>query len=127
MIDLVGEPVIAGASANLLAQRSGQTALAEANGLLSRLVESVRDAALQLRMVKIGETFAQLQRQSEEICRQHGREVDLVIAGAETELDMIVVEKMAMPLQHLLRNALLNNIEPTELREAREKASQRHG
>ena len=60
LIDLVGELVIAGASATELARQSGATQLVEATSLLSRLVEDIRDSA-QLRMVQIGETFNRFQ------------------------------------------------------------------
>jgi two-component system chemotaxis sensor kinase CheA len=46
LIDLVGELVIAGASANLLARKSGEGTLVEATSVLTRLVESIRDSAL---------------------------------------------------------------------------------
>jgi two-component system chemotaxis sensor kinase CheA len=54
--------VIAGAGANLLAQRSGQSELIESTSVLLRLVEDIRDSALQLRMVQIGETFNRFNR-----------------------------------------------------------------
>lgn len=96
LIDLVGELVIAGASANLLAQRSGQTELFESTSVLSRLVENIRDSALQLRMVQIGETFTRFNRVVRDVSKEIGKEIDLVITGADTELDKSVVEKSAI-------------------------------
>ncbi len=78
LIDLVGELVIAGASANLLAQQSTQTALVEATSILSRLVESIRDSALQLRMVQIGETFTRFHRVVRDVSKELGKEIELV-------------------------------------------------
>ena len=84
LIDLVGELVIAGASANLLASRSGLGELTEATSLLSRLVEQIRDSALQLRMVQIGETFNRFQRVVRDVSKELGKEIELVISGADT-------------------------------------------
>lgn len=116
LIDLVGELVIAGASASLLARKSGQPHLMEANSVLSRLVEDIRDSALQLRMVQIGETFNRFNRVVRDTSRELGKDIELVITGAETELDKSVVEKIGDPLMHLVRNAMDHGIEPAEVR-----------
>lgn len=121
LIDLVGELVIAGASANLLAQRSKQADLVEATSTLSRLVEDIRDSALQLRMVQIGDTFTRFNRVVRDVSKELGKEIELVISGAETELDKTVVEKIGDPLMHLVRNSLDHGIEPTALRLERGK------
>ena len=121
LINLVGELVIAGASANLLAQRSGDGALLEATSTMSRLVEEIRDGALQLRMVQIGETFHRFQRVVRDVSKELGKEIDLVINGAETELDKTVVEKISDPLMHLVRNSMDHGIESAELRIDRHK------
>jgi two-component system chemotaxis sensor kinase CheA len=118
LIDLVGELVIAGASANLLAQKSRQGTLVEATSVLSRLVENIRDSALQLRMVQIGETFNRFNRVVRDVSKEIGKDIDLVIAGADTELDKSVVEKIGDPLMHLVRNAMDHGIEPAEVRAA---------
>ena len=121
LIDLVGELVIAGASANLLAQRSGQSDLVESTSVLSRLVENIRDSALQLRMVQIGETFNRFNRVVRDVSKELGKEINLVISGAETELDKSVVEKIGDPLMHLVRNSMDHGIEAPDTREAKGK------
>lgn len=121
LIDLVGELVIAGASASLLAQKSQQGPLVEATSILTRLVENIRDSALQLRMVQIGETFNRFNRVVRDVSRELGKEVDLAISGGETELDKSVVEKIGDPLMHLVRNAMDHGLETTEVRRARGK------
>jgi two-component system chemotaxis sensor kinase CheA len=118
LIDLVGELVIAGASANLLAQKSGQGTLVEATSVLSRLVENIRDSALQLRMVQIGETFNRFNRVVRDVSKELGKDIELVISGAEAELDKSVVEKIGDPLMHLVRNAMDHGIEPATVRAA---------
>lgn len=121
LIDLVGELVIAGASANLLATRSGQGDLIETTSVLSRLVENIRDSALQLRMVQIGETFNRFNRVVRDVSKEIGKEIDLIITGAETELDKTVVEKIGDPLMHLVRNCMDHGIEQGAVREAHGK------
>ena len=118
LIDLVGELVIAGASANLLAKKSGDGTLVEATSVLTRLVESIRDSALALRMVQIGETFNRFHRVARDVSKELGKDIELVINGAETELDKSVVEKIGDPLMHLVRNAMDHGIETAAIRAA---------
>lgn len=121
LINLVGEMVIAGATTSLLAQRTRDPALHESTSTLSRLVEEIRDSALQLRMVQIGETFSRFTRVVRDVSKEIGKEIGLEIGGAETELDKSVVEKIGDPLMHLVRNSMDHGIEKTELRLQRGK------
>jgi len=118
LINLVGELVIAGAGASLLAQRSGDAALHESTSVVSGLVEEIRDGALKLRMVEIGETFNRFQRVVRDVSKELGKDIGLEIGGAETELDKTVVEKIGDPLMHLVRNAMDHGIEPAAARVA---------
>jgi two-component system chemotaxis sensor kinase CheA len=116
LINLVGELIIAGAGTNLIARRAKMANLIESTATLSRLVEEVRDSALALRMVQIGGTFNRFQRVVRDVSKELGKEVDLIISGAETELDKTVVEKIGDPLTHLVRNSMDHGIEAAELR-----------
>jgi two-component system chemotaxis sensor kinase CheA len=124
-INLIGELIIASAGAGLIAQRAGRPDLLEAAARLSRLVEEVRDSALTLRMVQIGATFNRFQRVVRDVSADLGKDIRLEIAGAETELDKTVVEKIGDPLTHLVRNSMDHGIESAELRLARGKPA--HG
>ena len=121
LIDLVGELIIAGARANLIGQRLHNAELLECSSVLSGLVEEVRDAALELRMVKIGATFNRFQRVVHDVARELGKDIGLAVDGEDAELDKTVVEKIGDPLMHLVRNAMDHGIEPAELRAARGK------
>jgi len=123
LIDLVGEMVIASAGANMLARKSGEGALVESTSVITMLVEQIRDSALQLRMVQIGETFTRFQRVVRDTSRELGKDIELIIRGSEAELDKSVVEKLGDPLMHLVRNALDHGIEPPEARTAKGKAA----
>lgn len=118
LINLVGELVIAGASASLLAQRAGNATLQEAMSSVSRLVDEIRGGALQLRMVPIGETFSRFKRVVHDLSRELNKEIELMISGAETELDKTVIERISDPLMHLVRNAMDHGIEPANRRAA---------
>ena len=121
LINLVGELVIAGANSQLLATRTGEVKLIESIETMSRFVEDIRDTALGLRMVQIGETFNRYRRVVRELSRDMGKEVELVLSGGDTELDKTVVEKIADPLTHLVRNSIDHGIEPAAEREANGK------
>jgi len=125
LIDLVGELIIAGASANLVARRTQIAELLECTSTLSGLVEEVRDSALQLRMVKIGATFNRFQRVVHDVSRELGKDIRLQVNGEDAELDKTVVEKIGDPLTHLVRNAMDHGIEPADVRVARGKPA--HG
>ncbi|MDY0329694.1 MAG: chemotaxis protein CheA [Thiomonas sp.] len=121
LINLVGELVIASAGNALHAQNATQR---EAAAQITRLVEDIRERALKLRMVEIGETFARFQRVVRDVSRELGKDIALVIEGADTEMDKTLVERIADPLMHLVRNAMDHGIETPEVRTARGKPAQ---
>ncbi|EMV9315251.1 chemotaxis protein CheA [Vibrio vulnificus] len=121
LIDLVGEMVIAGARTNLLTHQAGDEALIEAVAQLERLVENIRDHSLQLRMVQIGDSLTKFKRVVRDVASELGKEVQLVIAGGDTELDKSFVEKLSDPLTHIIRNAIDHGIESIEERLAKGK------
>lgn len=116
LIDLVGELIIASAGAGMAARRTADLELHEAHSVLAGLVQEVRDSALQLRMVKIGASFQRFQRVVHDVSRELGKDIALVIKGEDTELDKTVVEKIADPLTHLVRNAMDHGIGMPEVR-----------
>lgn len=124
VINLLGELVIAGAGAALLARQTRQGMLIEANAQISRLIEEIRNGTLQLRMVPIGETFSRFRRVVRDTAAELGKDVVFEIVGGETELDKSVVERIADPLMHLVRNALDHGLETPEQRLAAGKVAQ---
>lgn len=124
LINLVGELIIASAGASEVARKLRNTDMAEANAMVSTLVEQVRDQALQLRMVKIGGTFNKFQRVVHDVSRELGKDIVLQVNGEETELDKTVVERIGDPLTHLVRNAMDHGIEPADVRTAHGKRAQ---
>lgn len=126
LINLVGELVIASAGASLLARSCNHDPLHEATSTVSGLVEEILDGALHLRMIPIGDTFNRFRRVVRDVSQELGKDIDLLISGAETELDKTVVEKIGDPLMHLLRNAMDHGIESAEARRAAGKSSKGH-
>lgn len=121
LIDLIGELVTAGATTTIEARKAGLASLNEATLRLARLVEEVRDQALQLRMVQIGPTFARFQRVVRDVARELGKQIRLEISGGDTELDKTLIESIADPLTHLVRNAIDHGIEAADVRASRGK------
>lgn len=126
LINLVGELVIASAGASLLAPSCDNDPLQEASSTVSGLVEQILDGALHLRMIPIGDTFNRFRRVVRDVSQELGKDIDLIINGAETELDKTVVEKIGDPLMHLLRNSMDHGIESAEARRAAGKPAKGH-
>ncbi|MGN2404394.1 chemotaxis protein CheA [Pseudomonas syringae] len=126
LINLVGELVIASAGASLLARSCNNAPLQEASSTVSGLVEEILDGALHLRMIPIGDTFNRFRRVVRDVSQELGKDIDLIISGAETELDKTVVEKIGDPLMHLLRNSMDHGIESAEARRASGKSAKGH-
>ncbi|HET7865223.1 MAG TPA: chemotaxis protein CheA [Burkholderiaceae bacterium] len=124
VINLLGELVIASAGASLLARQTRQRKLLEANLQVGSLVEEIRNGTLHLRMVPIGETFARFRRVVRDTAAELGKDVALEIVGGETELDKSMVERIADPLMHLVRNALDHGLETPGERVAAGKPAQ---
>ncbi|MGI9132858.1 MAG: chemotaxis protein CheA [Rhodoferax sp.] len=116
VINLLGELVIAGAGATLLARQSRHESLLEANLQVNALIEEIRNGTLGLRMVPVGETFSRFRRVVRDTAASLGKEVNFEIIGGEAELDKSMVEKIADPLMHLVRNSLDHGLETPQER-----------
>ena len=124
LINLVGELVISSAAMNLIVERHGLSDAGDVAASMNALVGSIRDTALELRMVQIGETFSRFRRVVRDVSNELGKNIELHISGGETELDKTVVEKINDPLTHLIRNSLDHGIESPEQRIAAGKSAQ---
>jgi len=116
LIDLVGELVISGAAMDLMVGKHGLADVEEVAETMNSLVGNIRDTALDLRMVPIGETFSRFRRVVRDVSKELNKNIELTITGGETELDKTVVEKINDPLTHLIRNSLDHGIETPEER-----------
>jgi two-component system chemotaxis sensor kinase CheA len=85
---------------------------------LSRRLDELQAGILEVRMVPLGQVFDKLSRVVRKISRDAGKEIRLTIAGADTELDKLIVEELSDPLMHVMRNCIDHGIERTEARKA---------
>jgi two-component system chemotaxis sensor kinase CheA len=121
LINLIGELVINRQRVDLLSSKMGNPTLIEAVTSMGNFTEAIRDAALTLRMVPIGDTFQKFKRVVRDTAKSIGKEIELEIEGAETELDRSMVEKLNDPLMHIVRNAMDHGIEAIAVRQTRGK------
>ncbi|HEX2570608.1 MAG TPA: chemotaxis protein CheA [Polyangia bacterium] len=85
---------------------------------LNRKLDELQSGILEVRMVPLGQIFDKLSRVVRKISREAGKEIRLVISGAETELDKLIVEELSDPLMHVIRNCIDHGIEPAAVRRA---------
>jgi two-component system chemotaxis sensor kinase CheA len=124
MMDRVGELVIAQARLTQIASAGGGAkGVAEE---IERLTSALRDAMMGIRMVPIGSLFGRFRRLVHDLSRDLGKEIDLTTAGEETELDKTMIERLADPLVHVIRNAADHGIEDAETRIAAGKPAAGH-
>jgi two-component system chemotaxis sensor kinase CheA len=98
--------------------RGVQEALERAEGRLAVGMRRLDDAVMELRVVPVGTLFARLPRLVRAVAQASGKQVDLVLEGEEVTIDRSLVELLADPLLHLVRNAVDHGIEPPEARGA---------
>jgi len=87
-------------------------------GLLQQLTTDLRDEIARTRMVPIGALFTRFQRAVREMARTVGKPVEVIFSGADTEVDAGIVQRLADPLIHIMRNAVAHGIEPAVARAA---------
>ena len=116
MMDRVGELVIAQARLSQLSAANASTlGVAEE---IERLVSALREAMMGIRMLPIGSLFGRFRRLIHDISRDLNKEIELVAEGEETELDKTMIERLADPLIHVIRNAADHGLEKPEDRRA---------
>ncbi|MBK7813461.1 MAG: chemotaxis protein CheA [Rhodocyclaceae bacterium] len=93
-------------------------ALDQAVSQLDLLVSDLQNAVMKTRMQPIGRLFQKYPRIARDLARGLGKEVELVLAGEETEIDKTMIEDLSDPIIHLIRNAVDHGIESPEDRRA---------
>ncbi len=91
-------------------------ALDQAVSQLDLLVSDLQNSVMKTRMQPIGRLFQKYPRIARDLARQLGKDVELVLAGEETEVDKTMIEDLADPLIHLIRNAVDHGVEGPEER-----------
>jgi len=132
LMDLIGEMVVAKNALPYLANRAetvfNQRELAREiktqYSVINRIAEDMQHAIMQVRMLPVGTIFQRFGRLVRDISKKLGKEVQLVIEGEDTEADKNVIESLADPLIHILRNSLDHGIELPAARLAAGKPAQ---
>ena len=129
LMNIVGELVL---SKNIIVQISKELRAAQgssgiaadlykAGRTLERKLGELQEGVIEVRMVPIGQIFTRLTQAVRKYAGEAGKEIEMETFGEDTELDKLMVEDMADPLMHMIRNAIDHGIEPAEERARRGK------
>ncbi|HEY0503135.1 MAG TPA: chemotaxis protein CheA [Lysobacter sp.] len=124
MVDLVGELVLARNRLKTIRPRLRDEDLDRAVTALDVATSRLQSAVMMVRMQPVGRVFARFPKLARDVARQVSKSVELEIVGADTELDRNLVEALADPLVHLVRNAIDHGIESPQARRAAGKHEQ---
>ncbi len=132
LMNLVGELVL---GRNRLTQIATQVAqqyedlpisrgLSDTSAQIDFITTELQMAVMKTRMVPIAKVFNKIPRLIRDLCRETGKDINLVMEGEETELDKTIIEELSDPLVHIIRNAADHGIEPQADRTASGKPAQ---
>jgi two-component system chemotaxis sensor kinase CheA len=97
---------------------------ADAMAFQSRVLNDLQRSVMKIRMVPVEQLFRRFPRMVRDVARQCGREVELVLSGQDTDMDKGILDSIAEPLTHMVRNAVSHGIESPEVRRAAGKSAQ---
>ncbi len=126
LMDRVGELVIAQSRLSQLAGGSGDLTLRAVSEDVERLSGELRDTMMVLRMVPVTHLFSRFRRLVHDLANETGKRIELVTEGETTEVDKSVIERLADPLVHLVRNSCDHGLETPEDRLAAGKTEAGH-
>jgi two-component system chemotaxis sensor kinase CheA len=132
VLDLVGELIIAksmmqellGEMTRTLANSPLRAKTADVLAFQSQILKKLQRAVMKIRMVPVEQMFRRLPRVVRDTAKQIGREVNIVVTGENTDLDKSILDALAEPMMHLLRNAVDHGIEPPAVRVAAGKPAE---
>jgi two-component system chemotaxis sensor kinase CheA len=124
VLNLVGELIIGKSmlqqALNELSKRYPKELLrgrfADAMAFQARVLNDLQRSVMKIRMVPVDQLFRRFPRMVRDVSRQCGRDVELQVSGQDTDLDKGILDAIAEPLTHLVRNAISHGIEPAEER-----------
>ena len=121
IVNLIGELVLSRNRLKTLRARLKDEELDRAVSTLDIATARLQSAVMRTRMQPVGKVFSRFPKVARDVARSLQKEVDLELIGADTELDRNLVEALADPLVHLVRNAIDHGVEAPDLREAQGK------
>jgi len=124
LMNLIGELVVSKNGLPYLAVRAeSQFGVRELSreiksqySIINRIADEMQDAIMQVRMMAVSFVFQRFPRLVRDISRKLGKEVQLVLEGEQTEADKNIIESLADPLMHIVRNSLDHGLETSEVR-----------
>ena len=123
LMNIVGELVLAHSAISGMAVRmrnEGFSRMAidlnKATKTLERKLTDLQKGVMEIRMIPVGQLYEKMSRIVRKISREQGKKVELKFAGADTELDKLIVEDISDPMMHIIRNAIDHGIESPERR-----------
>ncbi len=111
MMDRVGELVIAQSRLSQMAGSAVDLGLRSVSEEIERLAGELRDTMMVLRMMPVASLFSRFRRLVHDLARETGKEIELVTTGESTEVDKTVIDRLADPLVHLVRNSIDHGLE----------------
>lgn len=126
IVNLIGELVLSRNRLKTLRARLHDEELDRAVSTLDIATARLQSAVMRTRMQPVGKVFSRFPKVARDVARSLKKEVELELFGAETELDRNLVEALADPLVHLVRNAIDHGVEMPDLREAQGKPRSGH-
>ncbi len=113
LLDMVGEMVIAESMVRLDPELSGtkNTRLQRNLNQLRRVIEEVQKVAIATRLIPVGALFQRVNRLVRDTARKAGKMAEVELAGEDTQLDKTIIEELADPIMHMVRNSIDHGIE----------------
>lgn len=123
LMNIVGELVLSHSTITDITEKMRQAGytghlpeLQKAAKGLERKLNELQKGVMEIRMIPVGQLYEKMGRIVRKISKEQGKKVDLKTFGADTELDKLIMEDIADPLMHIIRNAIDHGIEPPQER-----------
>jgi two-component system chemotaxis sensor kinase CheA len=124
LMDLIGELVVAKNALPYLAQRAERVygvrdmarEIKEQYGVINRIAQELQSSIMQVRMMPVGQVFQRFPRLVRDLSKKLDKKIQLIVTGEDTEADKNIIESLADPLIHILRNSIDHGVEPPEER-----------
>ncbi|WP_271000772.1 chemotaxis protein CheA [Listeria seeligeri] len=116
LMNVFEESVIERARIDEIAEKTNNKELMEHLGRFSSISKEIQNGLLNMRMVPVDSVFNRFPKMVRTLAKELGKKIDLVIEGADTEVDKIVIDEIGDPLVHLIRNSVDHGAETMEVR-----------
>jgi two-component system chemotaxis sensor kinase CheA len=116
LVNLVGELVIGVARVNQISEGDSNSEMSSAVEALDHISRDLQEQVMRVRMIPVEGTFNRFQRVVRDLASEMGKKIHLEMSGTETELDKNVIEQIADPLKHLIRNSADHGLESPQER-----------